>query len=405
MSSNKDYQKQETTVNSSETLLNKHHPIMATVNSSETLLNKQYPIMSINKDHQKPEAVHDSIETNHSHQLTQPTRLPEATLSEAHAKIQKLEVQLKETEEHLIKAQVNQKVSEALNFLYDAKLKNMQAQIDEFDNLTTQAQEFFGKIWREFETQSKNKLNESEALRIQGLEDLKACRSEFQCYKGQSEKQIEELEIARVKAHQVLIAQKTRCSDLESQMISLTVQAQRTHAESEELRIQALEDLKACRSEFQCYKTQTEKQIEELENTRVKAHQVLVAQRTRCSELESQMICLTARAQRAHAASQAIQQSLDRERAAFKDRLKKQLAFFKAQHVEFLAEWEATDKRVKQELIDELVQAVAALPIEPEVPKTLLLQAQAQPAETGSPKKRGQAPKMETQTAKKRRIE
>ncbi|CAL2048287.1 unnamed protein product [Caenorhabditis brenneri] len=361
--------------------------------------------MSINKDHQKPEAVLDSLETDHSHQLTQLTRLPEATLSEAHAKIQKLETHLKETEEHLIKAQVNQKVSEALNFLYDAKLKNMQAQINEFDTLTTQAQEFFGKIWKEFETQSKNKLNESEALRIQGLEDLKASRSEFESYKTQTEKQFEELENARVKAHQILIAQQTRCSNLESQMISLTVQAQRAHAESEGLRIQALEDLKACRSEFQCYKTQTEKRIEELEKTRVKAHQISIAQQTRCSELESQMICLTARAQRAHAATQDIQQSLNREKAAFKDRLKKQLASFQAQHDEFLAEWEGTDKRVKQALIDELFKAVAALPIEPEVPKTLILQAQAQPAETGFPKKRGQAPKTNPQTAKRRRID
>ncbi|EGT41701.1 hypothetical protein CAEBREN_21391 [Caenorhabditis brenneri] len=370
-----------------------------------------------NKNYQRQEAIVNSSAKNHIQHLTNERNdlkaqvqrlqadaaLSEAKLSNAHAEIHKLETQLKESGEQLIKAQVNQKVSEALNFLYDAKLKNMQAQIDEFDTLTTQAQEFFGKIWREFETQSQNKLNESEGRRIQALEDLKACRSEFESYKTQTEKQFEELENARVKAHQVLIAQQTRCSDLESQMISLTVQAQRAHAESEGLRIQALEDLKACCSEFQCYKTQTEKQIEELENSRVKAHQVLIAHQTRCSELESQMICMTAQAQRAHAASQAIQHSVDREKAAFKDRLKKQLAFFKSQHVEFLAEWEATDKRVKQALIDELVEAVAALPIEPEVPKTPLLQGEAQAADAQASKKRGQAPMKEPQAAKKRR--
>ncbi|CAL2052262.1 unnamed protein product [Caenorhabditis brenneri] len=385
----------------------------------QTLLNNHHPTMFSNKNYQRQEAIVNSSAKNHTQHLTDERNdlkaqvqrlqadaaLSEAKLSKAHAEIQKLDTQLAETGEQLIKAQVNQKVSEALNFLYDAKLKNMQAQIDEFDTLTNQAQEFFGKIWREFETQSKNKLNESEAHRIQALEDLKTCRSEFQCYKTQTEKQIEELENNRVEAHQVLIAERTRCSDLESQMISLTAQAQRAHAESEGLRIQALEELKAYRSEFQCYKTQTEKQIEELENTRVKAHQALVAQRIRCSELESQMICLTAQAQRAHAASQAIQQSLYREKAAFKDRLKKQLASFQAQHNEFLAEWEGTDKRVKQVLIDELVMAVAALPVTPEVPKTPLLQGEAQAADAQASKKRGQAPMGETQTAKKRRAE
>ncbi|EGT41697.1 hypothetical protein CAEBREN_13085 [Caenorhabditis brenneri] len=145
-------------------------------------------------------------------------------------------------------------------------------------------------------------------------------------------------------------------------------------------------------------------------------------------------ISLTAQAQRVHAASQALQESLVREKAAFTDQLKRQDAHYQAQYDQFVAEWRAMDKKnIEGELRVRLSNELAARQIKFGDLETSVLQRmaiglnqmdnsqkvlstagvsfsskkksveqEAQAAEVKPPKKKRQVSKEETQTAKKR---